>query len=182
MIDLPNEFLFPLKNLRNHYRELISTHTKEMADLIEQTRICGEKLQESEDAFNHVNCLIPSDSDNPSDSLLDGYVEMALATEARSEQLSIEFEQLPDEFESIKKILSMYPGTLCDVKFVVKMLYENPTSDTHNRIANVLKNGADQGMWYAIPDNQNCFTIDINLIQLDTVEPRIEARGRRRKA
>jgi hypothetical protein len=169
VIDLPDEYLYPLKKLREHYRRLISDYTGVMESLAEQMRVCSEKLQESEDAFNHVNCLIPIDSDSPTDELLNGYVDMALASEIK---------QQPDESESIKEVLAQYPGTLCDVKFIVRMLYETPTADAHDRIAALLESGKQERKWYSVPDNPTCYTIDASLIPVNTVE----RRGRKKRA
>ena len=97
--------------------------------------------------------------------------------------------------QAVEHLLREHEGTILHVEYIIRALYgELPTEAIKAekpRIYDTLSRGVEKGLWDKVPDQASCYTIDLKLLESESVspqtaqsshtrlQPRQSARGRR---
>jgi len=70
------------------------------------------------------------------------------------------------QIEAVESLLKTYPGAVLHIDYIVRTLYGNrsPTMEVMSEILNL---GVTKGLWYQIPDEPDCYTWDLKLVEPD---------------
>ncbi|HIK04625.1 MAG TPA: hypothetical protein IGS40_07920 [Trichormus sp. M33_DOE_039] len=85
----------------------------------------------------------------------------------------IDFPMLPEyqsmsRMEAIQKLLQEHLGAVCHIDFIVRSLYGELTSHifkvVKGRVQSSLTQGRERKVWFGIPDEPGCYTLDLSLV------------------
>ncbi|QLE56165.1 hypothetical protein [Nostoc sp. TCL26-01] len=78
-----------------------------------------------------------------------------------------EYESLT-RMDAIKKLLEKHLGAVCHIDFIVRSLYGELESYVFKvvkgRVQSSLTQGKERQVWFGIPDEPGCFTLDLSLV------------------
>jgi hypothetical protein len=70
--------------------------------------------------------------------------------------------------EAIRKVLEQHLGTVCHIDFIVRSLYGDLTPHAFKvvkgRVQSSLTQGRERQVWFGIPNEPGCYTLDLGLV------------------
>ncbi|AUT00748.1 hypothetical protein CLI64_10245 [Nostoc sp. CENA543] len=160
----------------------VATETKSQVATLEVSQDVSKNLQDepllsSSDQVSQVviDSVEPSaDSEENEEAVTVAETKVASTPEVTAESIKgIDFPMLPEykamsRMEAIQKLLQEHLGAVCHIDFIVRSLYGE--LDPHifkvvkGRVQSSLTQGRERKVWFGIPDEPGCYTIDLTLV------------------
>lgn len=78
--------------------------------------------------------------------------------------------------QAVEQILREHQGTILHIGWIIRELYgelsEEEIKDEKPRMYDTLSRGVEKGMWDKVPDQASCYTLDLKLVEPETVSER----------
>ncbi|WP_414562795.1 MULTISPECIES: hypothetical protein [unclassified Anabaena] len=146
----------------------VSTSTPEDSSLSESDHL----LQSDINSLDSSQSELPNSDNVETDNLSPVTRETSVASIDKSIKVP-DVPMLPEyqtqsRMEAIKNLLQEHLGTVCHIDFIVRSLYgdlEQPIFKVvKGRVQSSLTQGRERQVWWGIPDEPGCYTLDLGLV------------------